>query len=276
MTATAPDDLGIVTGEAVALDVRPTGFVLRAAGAAIDWLAELLLFIGLLLGIAALGQALDVDGAVSSALVIVALVVSFVIAPTVVETATRGRSLGKLIVGARVVRDDGGAIAARHAFVRALTGVIEVTFTLGSLAALVGLFNRKAKRLGDLLAGTVSQHERVPRPPVNAFGVPEPLLEWSTRADVARLPDPLSRRIATFLAQARRMTPLSRTRLASTLAAEAAPYIAPLPDADPELLLAAVAALRRERELRALTLERERFGRLQQVLTTNPHGFPDR
>ena len=276
MTTTAPDDLGIVTGEAVALDVRPTGFVLRAAGAAIDWVAEVLLFVGLLLGIAALGRLVGSDGAVASALVIVALVVSFVIAPTVVETASRGRSLGKLVVGARVVRDDGGAIAARHAFVRALTGVIEITFTLGSLAALVGLFNRRAKRLGDLLAGTVSQHERVPRPPVNAFGVPEPLLDWSTKADVARLPDALSRRIAAFLAQARRMTPASRERLAAALAAEAAPYVAPLPDIDPELLLAGVAALRRERELRALTLERERFSRLEQVLTSNPHGFPDR
>ena len=68
----------------------------------------------------------------------------------------------------------------------------------------------------------------------------------------------------------------SRARLASSLAAEAAPFVSPLPHTEPELLLAAVAALRREREFRALTLERERFGRLQQVLTTNPHGFPDR
>jgi uncharacterized RDD family membrane protein YckC len=276
MTTTAPDDLGIVTGEAVALDVRPTGFVLRAAGAILDWLAEVLLFVGLLLAITAFGDAVGSDGAVTSALVIVALVVSFVIAPTVVETATRGRSLGKLAVGARIVRDDGGAITARHAFVRALTGVVEVTFTFGSVAALVGLFNRKAKRLGDLLAGTVSQHERVPRPPVNAVGVPEPLLDWSARADVARLPDGLSRRIATFLAQAGRMAPESRARLAAALAAEAAPFVSPLPETDPELLLAGVAALRRERELRALTLERERFGRLEEVLTRNPHGFPDR
>src|ERR687886_1536271 len=233
MTTSAPEDLGIVTGEAVALDVRPTGFVLRAAGAILDWVAEVLLFIGLLLGITALGDALGSDSAVTSALVIVDLVVAFVIAPTVVETATRGRSLGKLAVGARIVRDDGGAISARHAFVRALMGVVEVTFTLGSVAVVVGLFNRKAKRLGDLLAGTVSQHERVPRPPVNAIGVPESLLGWSARADVARLPDGLSRRIAAFLAQARRMAPESRARLAAALAAEAAPYVAPRPDAHP-------------------------------------------
>lgn len=276
MSTTAPDDLGIITGEAVALDVRPTGFLLRAAGAIIDWLAEVLLFLGLLLGITALGAALGADQAVTRALVLIALVVSFVLAPTVVETATRGRSLGKLAVGARIVRDDGGAISARHAFVRALMGVIEVTFTLGSIAVVVGLFNRKAKRLGDLLAGTVSQHERVPRPPINAIGVPEALLDWSRRADVARLPDALSRRIAAFLAQAARMTPESRARLAGSLAAEAAPFVSPLPDTDPELLLAGVAALRRERELRALTLERERFGRLEEVLTRNPHGFPDR
>lgn len=276
MTTTAPDDLGIVTGEAVALDVRPTGFVLRAAGTIIDWVAEVLLFVGLLLAITALGRATGTDGALTGALSIVALVVAFVLAPTVVETATCGRSLGKFAVGARVVRDDGGAVAARHAFVRALVGIIEITFTLGSIAAIVGLFNVKAKRLGDLLAGTVSQHERAPRAPINLVGVPEALLEWSARADVARLPDGLSRRIATFLAQAPRLVPASRAHLAASLAAEAAPFVSPLPATEPELLLAAVAALRREREFRALTLERERFGRLEQVLGTNPHGFPDR
>lgn len=274
--ASAIDDLGIVTGEAVTLNVRSTSWALRAAGAMIDGLAELGLFLALLYGIAELSGATHADQAIGTALVVADLVLSFIVAPAVLELATRGRSLGKFAVGARIVREDGGAIAFRHAFIRSLTGIVELLFTLGSLAAIVGLLNRRAKRIGDYLAGTVSQHERVPRPPVNAIGVPPQLAEWATIADVARLPDPLARRIAAFLVQGPRMTPASRTRLAAELAADAAPFVAPVVDTDPELLLAAVAAIRRDREFQALMLQRERFQDLEQVLELNPHGFPDR
>jgi uncharacterized RDD family membrane protein YckC len=271
----ALDDLGIVTGEAVALDVRPTSWPLRALGALIDWLCELGLFLALMFGVIAFGL-VSGDAALSRALLIIDLVLSFVIVPTVLETATRGRSVGKLAVGARIVRDDGGAIAMRHAFIRALSGIVELVFTLGGLAAVVGLLNRRSKRVGDLLAGTVSQHERVPKAPSNAVGVPESLQEWAEIADVGRLPDPLARRIAAFLAQAPRMVPASRERLAAGLAQEAAPYVAPAVETSPELLLAAVAAIRRDREFTALMLERQRFEDLAATLNATPHGFPER
>jgi uncharacterized RDD family membrane protein YckC len=268
-----PDDLGIVTGEAVALEVRSTSWPLRALGTLIDFLCELGLFLAVMFGVLSF---LSSDAALSRALLIIDLVLAFVIAPTVLETATRGKSVGRFAVGARIVRDDGGAIAMRHAFIRALSGVVEIVLTLGGLAAVVGLLNRRSKRIGDLLAGTVSQHERVPRPPSNAVGVPESLHEWASIADVARLPDPLARRIAAFLAQAPNMAPASRERLAASLAVEAAPYIAPAVETQPELLLAAVAAIRRDREYTALMLERERFADLAATLSATPHGFPDR
>lgn len=275
MSDTAGDDLGIVTGEAVTLDVRSTSWALRALGAILDGLVELGLFLALMFGVIWLGVVAD-DGALSRALLIIDLVLSFVIVPTIVETATNGRSVGKLAIGARIVRDDGGGIAMRHAFIRALSGVVELLFTVGGLAAVVGLLNRRSKRIGDLIAGTVSQQERVPRPVSNAVGVPESLAEWARIADVARLPDRLARRIASFLAQAPRMAPQSRERLAATLAAEAAPYVAPAVDTTPELLLAAVAAIRRDRELTALRLEQERFDDLAATLSAAPNGFPDR
>jgi uncharacterized RDD family membrane protein YckC len=269
----ALDDLGIVTGEAVALEVRPTSWPLRALGALIDFLCELGLFLALMFAVLSLVPG---DAALSRALLIIDLVLSFVLAPTILETATRGRSVGRFAVGSRIVRDDGGGIAMRHAFIRALSGIVEIVFTLGGLAAVVGLLNRRSKRVGDLLAGTVSQHERVPRPPGNAIGVPESLTGWAEIADVARLPDPLARRVAAFLAQAARMVPASRQRLAASLAAEVGPYIAPAVETPPELLLAAVAAIRRDREYTALMLERQRYQDLSATLTATPHGFPDR
>jgi uncharacterized RDD family membrane protein YckC len=272
---TAPDDLGIVTGEAVTLEVRSTSWALRALGALIDFVCELGLFLALMFGVIWFGL-VSGDESMSRALLLIDLVLSFVILPVVLETATNGRSVGRLAIGARIVRDDGGGIAMRHAFIRALSGLVEIVFTFGGLAAVVGLLNRRSKRIGDLLAGTVSQQERVPRPPSNAFGVPESLQEWAAIADVARLPDQLARRIAAFLAQAPKMAPASRERLADSLAREAAPFVAPAVETSPELLLAAVAAIRRDRELTALRLEQERFDDLAATLTATPNGFPDR
>lgn len=269
-------DQELITGEAVALDVRPAGFILRSAGGIIDAVAYIALLA--VLGWLALTFAgdTDLDQALGTALIILLLVFCLVIVPTVVEAATQGRSLGKLAVGARIVRDDGGAIGLRHAFIRALTGVFEVFMTFGGLAALVALLNGKSKRVGDLLAGTYSQHERVPVVERAMYPVPEQLQEWAMVADVGRLPDRLSRRIAAFLAQAAGLTPGTRVQLAAQLAEEASVFVSPLPRVSPDVFLAAVAVLRRERDYASLMLERERLTRLEPALTGTPHGFPER
>lgn len=266
----------LMTGEAVALDLRPTGFVLRAAGAAIDLVTYLVIYLAIvLLLLSPLGSAL-LDEAMQGTIAVGALVFCIVVVPMTVELLTQGRSLGKLAVGARVVRDDGGAIGFRHAFIRALTGVVEVFMSLGGIAALVGLLNTKAKRLGDFMAGTYSQNERVPKGTPPVFGVPLELLEWSKTADVARMPAGLSRRIAQFLRQSAGHSPTSRSRISRDLANETSRYVSPVPEGDAELFLAAVAALRRDREYTALQLEHEHLDRLAPALNGLPHGFPDR
>jgi uncharacterized RDD family membrane protein YckC len=266
-----------MTGEAVALELRPAGFVLRAAGALIDFVAYVGLYIALVLMlIPILIDSFQLDDAVIAAVAVTMLVLAVVVLPVAVETLSHGKSLGKLAIGARIVRDDGGAIGFRHAFIRALLGVIEVFMTFGGIAVVVSLLNERAKRLGDLVAGTFSQHERVSLVDRPVYGVPVPLEQWALTVDIARLPDRLSRRIAQFLAQAPRLTPDTRTRLGRELAAEAAPYVSPVPLIDAELFLAGVAAVRRERELTALRLEAASLERLSPVLGGLPNGFPDR
>ncbi|WP_448003883.1 RDD family protein [Agromyces bauzanensis] len=266
------DDEGVVTGEAVTLDVRPASALMRAGGAAIDVLVTALLIVGLLLAL----SGLSVDEAAARAIIIAGLVFGIVVLPTAVETATRGRSLGKLALGLRVVRDDGGAIGFRHAFIRALTGVIEIYLTFGGLAVLVGFLNPSSKRLGDLLAGTHAQVERVPSLPQTAFGVPPELVGWAAVADIGRLPDPVARRVAAFFGNVEHLTPESRARVAASLAAEVAPHVSPVPDAPPERFLAAVVALRRDRDLAALAIEDARMAALAPQLTAKPVGFPER
>ena len=265
----------LITGEAVALDLRPTSFVLRAAGAAIDFIVYLGAYVGITVALFNAGVFL-LDSAIGAAVGVAALVVCLIVAPTAVELLTHGKSLGKLAVGARIVRDDGGAIGFRHAFIRALLAFLEIFTTFGGFAALVGLLNDKSKRLGDLVAGTYSQNERVSPAISPIFAVPVQLEAWARTADVARMPDRLTRRIAQFLKQAGRLTPASRSRLARELAIESSIYVSPLPNVDPELFIAAVAAMRREREFTALQLEDRRLELLGPALTGLPHGFPKR
>src|SRR5215203_4254520 len=248
----------VLTGEAVALDVQPLGFFLRALGTLIDVLlavAVLILFV--LVTSWLIGQSV-LDAVALPILTVTVLVTVTVVIPTVVETMSRGRSLGKLAVGGRIVRTDGGASGFRQAFIRALVGVFEIWLTVGAVAALAGAFTPRAQRLGDLLAGTYSERTRTPRLPAPAPAVPDALAAWASIADVARLPDRLSRRIAQFVQNADAMQPPARARLAASLAIETAAHVSPVPAVDGETFLRAVAAVRRDRELRALQLEDQR------------------
>ena len=101
------DDL--VTGDAVALRVPAAGPGLRVASGAIDVVCGALLLFGLSL---AFGGVLgDLDDAAGAALVLTTVVTTLVILPAAVETLTRGRSLGRLVTGTCIVRDDGGPVA---------------------------------------------------------------------------------------------------------------------------------------------------------------------
>lgn len=275
--STLDDGTELITGEAVALDVRPTGFILRAAGAIIDYVVSILVFVGLMLAMFSwILSGVAMDTAMFTAIVLGLTVLCLVVLPAAVEIATRGRSLGKVVVGARIVRDDGGAPGFRHAFIRALTGYFEIYLTAGGVAALTGLLSTRSKRLGDVLAGTYSQRERLPRVVEPVAMIPPQLAAWAGGADVARLPDPLARRVSQFLKQSGSLTPATRTRLAGELAAEVSQFVSPLPVAHPEAFLVGVSVIRREREYQAQLAARRRLALLQPVLSGQPHRFPDR
>jgi uncharacterized RDD family membrane protein YckC len=272
----APGEGGTLTGEAVNLDLHPTGFILRAAGALIDFVLYVVVYIVIWLFVVINAVSLGTESAVITALAVVVFVVSFVGIPMTVETITKGKSLGKLAIGGRIVRLDGGSIGFRHAAIRALTGVFEFYAPpfFGGTAALFGLLTARTQRMGDLLAGTYCQYERVSGRVLPLFGVPPQLVAWSHVVDVARMPTQLSRRISQFLSQASQYDPARRARLAADLATEASEFVAPIPPVDPELFLAGVTVVRREREAEGLRLEYQRLKRLQPALRGTPHSFP--
>ncbi|GGF45899.1 membrane protein [Microbacterium sorbitolivorans] len=249
----------ILTGEAVALDRQPLGLGLRLLGGLIDAVLGWIVYLALaVFGAGSLVDAGVLDAGTYQIFAIIALVVCFAVVPITVETLTGGRSLGKLAAGGRIVRSDGGAIGFRHAFIRGLLGVLEVYMTFGGLALIVGMFTPRAQRLGDLMAGTYSERARRTRLPVPSPGVPDPLAGWARVADVARLPARLDAQVTRFASGSGGLSPAVRARIAAELAGDVAPYVTPIPDVAPELLLQGVAAVRREREGRMLRAERER------------------
>jgi uncharacterized RDD family membrane protein YckC len=261
----------IVTGEAVVLELRPASFGVRALSSMIDCIINFLL---LILTTAFLAETVQIgfDPAAAQALVLTMVVFFLVIVPVTLETLTRGKSIGRLIMGLRIVRDDGGSIRFRHALIRGLVGVFELYLLLGSVAFVVALFNDRSKRLGDLLAGTYSMRERVGVIPQELPHIPPQLAPWVKLTDMGRLPEPLARRISQFIVQSPKMIPASRERLAIDLANETSGYVSPPPPAGtaPEMFLIAVMAERRERDFARLSRQYER----SQAQSKRLHSLP--
>ncbi|MGO4383772.1 RDD family protein [Specibacter sp. RAF43] len=264
----------IITGEAVVLELRPASFAARSVGAIIDVLAVALLAVIAFLVLGAVPVL--VDSAAARSITLLAAVGLLVVLPIAVETLTRGKSPGKLVMGLRIVRDDGGSIRFRQALVRGLVGFFEIYLTLGSVAFLASLFNDKSKCLGDMLAGTYAIRDRAPRTRPLPVSTAPHLQAWAALADIGRLPDSLARRISTFLRQGGQMAPASRTALGADLAAEAARFVAPrpAPGTPPEMFLAALISERRDREFRRLTLAQERTERLRRQVRRHGVGSP--
>lgn len=239
----------MVTGEAVALDVQTAGLASRLLAGLIDGAVQGALFIGLILLITF--TAGGSSGAAVAALMVMSYVLAGLVYPVLSETLWRGRTLGKLALGLRVVRDDAGPVAFRQVFVRGLLGFIveKPGFTLGSAAVLTSLLHPSGKRLGDLAAGTVVVQERVVGPRGEVALMPPPLASWATSLDLSRLPDDLALAARTFLTRRTTMTPAAQEDLAQRLAGQVSTVVSPPPPPGTPAwaYLAAVLAERRQR-----------------------------
>lgn len=248
----------LVTGEAVELSIQPAALAARALSSLIDYIVYTLVNVGLLLAMFwLLLEIMGINQLLLTAVMTVMSLSVFVLLPMTVEVLTHGRSLGKLILGLRIVRDDGGAVRIRHSFIRALLYPFEILATGGGVAALSGLVSAQTKRLGDYMAGTMAVSERTaPPPPVRLHLAPQ-LRAWLAETDVSAVPATLHRRIVQFLSTADGLGAESRWQRAIELATELNPHVAPAPPEGtlPEQFLSAVA--HRQRVV-ALTKARRR------------------
>ena len=246
----------MVTGEAVQLELRPATFASRAVSGTIDVVLQVGLLIVLFIVAARLGA--DIDGAAASALFLVIVVFVLVGLPVTTETLTRGRTPGKLVMGLRTVRDDGGPIRFRHALVRGLLEFVEVFLLFGVPALFSSLISAQGKRLGDVVAGTYVVRERGAARPGPPPQMPPRLAGWAQHADIARLPDGMALAVRQFLGRAPSLHLASRLSLGAELAEAVSRHVAPSPPpgTHPEEFLAAVLAERRRRDVERLARER--------------------
>ena len=200
----------------------------------------------------------SVDDAVMAGLSIRVTIAAVVGYPALMETVSRGRTLGKMALGLRAVRTDGGPVRFRHALVRSLTGIFDLYLTVGVLAVIASFSSRQGRRPGDWLAGTVVVRDRAPDAGVSVAGMaalamPYPLLGWAQQLDLSALPDDVALSVRQYLTRMHEMRPDVAARMGHELASEVVRYVA-LPPAGtpPWAYLAAVTAERRVRQMRAV------------------------
>ncbi|MEW2253608.1 RDD family protein [Streptomyces sp. NPDC006975] len=241
----------LVTGEAVALELRPARLPSRALAVVIDLIVAIAAYT--VVTVALLVATASLDDAARTAVSIAAFLLVLVGAPIAVETLSHGRSLGKLACGLRVVRDDGGPIRFRHALVRGAVGVVEILLTFGVVACIASLVSERGRRLGDVFAGTLVVRERVPQTRTGFLPPPPPWLAGRFgQLDLSAVPDALWLAVRQYLSRMHQLDPQVGSDMAQRLAADlSARTGTPVPPGiPPAAYLAAVLQERQAREAR--------------------------
>ena len=258
--APSADRDALITGDAVLLDLRTASFATRMLAAMIDGVIQLLLLVGGTVAMAWSAARADLDDGFVAAGIVSMSVLAYVGYPVLCEMLLRGRSVGRLVMGTRVVRDDGGPVHVRQSVLRAVMAMLEIWSTTGAIALTCSVIDRRSRRVGDLLAGTMVIQERMRDVEPLRAEVPAPLQDWVYGADVGRLPLTLMQDIRSFLPRATTINPESRRQLSRDLLRRTLPHVAPAPPpgTDPEQFLTAVIAERSRRDEARLRRAQER------------------
>ncbi|MFD5339222.1 RDD family protein [Streptomyces hawaiiensis] len=241
----------LVTGEAVALELRPARLPSRALAVLLDLVAAMAVYVAVT--IALVVSTASLDEAAQTALSIATFVLVLVGGPIAVETLSHGRSLGRMACGLRVVRDDGGPIRFRHALVRGLIGVIEILMTFGIVACIASFVSARGRRLGDVFAGTLVVRERIPVTRTGFVPPPPPWLAGRfSELDLSAVPDGLWLAVRQYLTRMQQLDPQVGWSMAERLASDLSERTgAPVPQGvPPAVYLAAVVQERQGREAR--------------------------
>src|SRR5947209_10537009 len=217
--ASLRQQFGIETPEHVALHVDLAGLGSRAAAGIVDTgvagLGLLLLF-----WVLALFGLTGPSGALVGwvmAVVILVFAFAFLAYFVLLEALNGGRTVGKQVLGIRVVMETGHSVTPTGAVVRGLFRLLDCYLPiLPFLPGLVLIFlQRRNQRLGDLVAGTIVVRDR---PTDWSLGAVPAAPDEAIETGPPDLSDDEFRLLDQFLARAGELDPAVQTRLATELA----------------------------------------------------------
>jgi uncharacterized RDD family membrane protein YckC len=218
---------GIVTPEAVVLELDTAGVASRVLAGLVDLAIQCVIF-----GIGAAAIALSVrssgdgSGGQTARLVLVAAVLMGY--PVLSETLMRGRTLGKRALGLRAVTLEGAPIRFRHAMLRMMGGLVDRLLPPGGITGMLFVIGTtRHQRVGDLLAGTIviRDPERTALPVAVWFPVPPGLEAFAATIDPAAMTVEQYTVIRSFLMRNRELSSAARFAVAEDLAARAATVV---------------------------------------------------
>ena len=213
---------GIITPEAVVLDVETAGVASRVFAGVIDFAIQ----VGIFWLVALLLTLLRV-ASFSSFNVGLVVMVAFIMMgyPVLSETLMRGRTIGKRAMGLRAVTLEGAPIRLRHALLRMMGGLVDRYLPpLGVTGMLFVLGTARHQRVGDLISGTmvIRDPDRTLLPPAVWFPVPPGLEAFAATIDPAAMTDQQYTVVRAFLMRNRELSADARYALAADLASRLA------------------------------------------------------
>lgn len=152
MTPARTASLNIVTPEGVSFSLPLAGPVTRSLAFLID-LAALMAVFQLLSPFFSALQLLGQDFGVGMTILIQFVFIEG--SRMLMELLWQGRTLGKRVMGLRVVDESGLKLLPSQVVIRNLLRFVDVLPLFYAVGGIVSLFNPRAQRLGDLAAGTV-------------------------------------------------------------------------------------------------------------------------
>ena len=214
---------GIITPEAVVLELETAGVASRVFSGLVDAAIQVVLYFVLVLVVLLAFAASDggADSDVSAAVAGLMLFIVVFLYPLVSEMVGRGRTIGKMAMGLRVVTIEGAPIRFRHAALRAMGGLVDKWVPPGGL---VGTFfvlgTPHRQRIGDLLAGTlvIRDPNRTALPVGIWFPVPVGYEAYAATIDPTAFTVDQYTVVRSFLMRSRELTPSARYAVALDLA----------------------------------------------------------
>lgn len=147
----------IITPSNIEVEYRLANVGSRLGAAIIDYALQFLAVLLVALIIFNFGRQMDilefnVNYSIVWAVVILIIFMIFMGYFIVCELLMNGQTIGKRILGLRVIRDNGQPIEFSHALIR---GIIRSSLDMMYVGFFAILFSKKHKRIGDMAAGTI-------------------------------------------------------------------------------------------------------------------------